>query len=249
MIMISRPILVATLVSTACGFTGNSVGKQITGMNGDTGTESSSTGDDGASGNINPGSSTSASSSTTAPPATTDGDGETSTDVDPVPGLAGAALLVDGLCPWEFGEAPAMTLRFTQASFVCNANLWSAYIDANEYPTWWVELTLPFDEPGTYDLATFRGTQWINQIQPDSGGGGAGGELVQGTITITRVDATSVAGVISGTNQLNVNDVTVEVNGEFEAVRCTASEWLDVPNFDPNDGPDGGFDPACLLPE
>ncbi|HWB80962.1 MAG TPA: hypothetical protein VG755_38630 [Nannocystaceae bacterium] len=54
----ARPILIAALALTACDFNGNSVGKEISNMQGDTGsetgTESGATGDDGASGNVNP---------------------------------------------------------------------------------------------------------------------------------------------------------------------------------------------------
>jgi hypothetical protein len=68
-------------------------------------------------------------------------------------------------------------------------------------------------------------------------------------VTITVVDELSVQGTVSGLAPLNINDLWVDVNGSFNAVRCTADEWLDTVRFDPNDGPEGGFDPACLLPE
>lgn len=54
-----RPMLIAVSVLTACEFRGNSVGKEIPEMQGDSGTETSSTGDDGASGNMNPNNTTS----------------------------------------------------------------------------------------------------------------------------------------------------------------------------------------------
>jgi hypothetical protein len=58
----ARSLLLTVLVLPACEFRGNSVGKEISDLQGDTGTETGSTGDDGASGNMNPTNATSMSS-------------------------------------------------------------------------------------------------------------------------------------------------------------------------------------------
>jgi hypothetical protein len=172
----------------------------------------------------------------------------TTADVDPVDALVGVALLEDGLCPWAFDVPWPMTLRYTTADLVCNANLGTALYEAGQTPALWVELQLPVSEPGVYDLAMVGGFRWINLVEVDGGGGGGGSEIDGGILEITSIDATTVSGTLTGFIVQDINGMTFDVNGSFVAVRCTPEEWLDVPSFDPNDGPDGGYDPACSLP-
>lgn len=182
-----------------------------------------------------------------------DGDGDCTpmTAVDDDPDnveIVGAAFLSDGLCPWQFDTAPKLTLQFSGGARVCTSLLWSELYDCGDAPTWFAELYLPFDEVGVYDLSENPGERSYNLIDADGGGGGGGGAADMGIIELTKVDETGVEGVISGFPLGNLNSDWFDLNGPFEATRCAPEQWLDVAQFDPNDGPEPGFHPDCTLP-
>jgi len=163
--------------------------------------------------------------------------------------LAGAAFKSDGLCPFwwlvEEEPAPLLTLQLTPASVVCNIMLEDALERAGERPTWFVELKLRFDAPGTYYLRDYPNScHYMGQLDADGGGGGGGQQMMDGVIVLDEVGPTHVRGEIHGVCTINSNGWWYDINGPFEAVRCTEDEWLDY------GGEPGEFldDPDCLWP-
>jgi hypothetical protein len=138
-----------------------------------------------------------------------------------------------------------MNLQISGSPLVCNMIMWNSNIEMGFYPTWFAELHLPFDEPGVYDLAEVGGYIWVSQIQEDTGGGSGGDELYQGIVEITHVDGAVVIGSLSGLIVYGINGVDYDLNGTFEAIRCTQDAWLDAHPGAPHDPP---LPEGCLHP-
>lgn len=217
--------LVASAVLLGCAFEDRLIGNEIEAMEGPT----SPTASDSAM-------------------ATLDGAGSTSESDDDAQGMrVGAVLGSEGLCPYQFSEAYPLTLQFTPASHVCNANLWDELVERDEGPTWYVWVGFPVVEPGVYDLADLSASFVAAILDEDGGGGASRGDVGAGTLEIVRVDANEVTGILSGSTPFGLGGMQLDINGPFTAVRCSEAEWLDLP-FDHENAPEEGFDPACTLP-
>lgn len=182
--------------------------------------------DDGATGNVMP--------------------AESSSGGEPAGMRIGAVLGSDGLCPFQFGKAHALTLQFTPGSQVCKASLRQPLIDAGDAPTWYARVSVPLAEPGTYAFADEGDDFLAEVIEANEGGGGAGGEHTLGTLEIVRIDATGVHGEFTDV-AFGVGGVDIDLSGPFTATWCSEAQWLDI-DFDPANDPEQGFDPACKIP-
>lgn len=212
--------LLTLLLSFGCALKDRSIGDEIENLD-------PTSDDDGASGNMSP--------------------EQSSSGGEPVAMRVGAVLGSDGLCPFQFGEAHALTLQFTPGSQACSAYLWDTLVAAGDAPTWYIWVGVPIAEPGVYDFSLAEDNDLIAVIDADEGGGGSMGDFNSGTIEIIAVDAVGVTGTISGVQQFELANVAIDLNGPFTATWCSEAEWLDI-DFDPANEPPEGYDPACKIP-
>lgn len=184
------------------------------------------------------------------------GDGTTASEGDPgaTELLAGAALKRDGLCPTTYvgGVAAELTLQLSAGSLVCNAvqPLWQEG-DAHK---WSVQLQLPFDEPGTYELSQHPEIIGLADLV-DALGHGAMivlGPFESGVLVLETVGPDMVTGRLSDVPPIvhddpdyDINDVEYDYNGPFEAVRCAEEDWLD---YHPSEYHPEDLDPDCKHP-
>jgi hypothetical protein len=215
-----KKTLLLIVIAFGCALQDRSIGDEIENMG-------AASDEEGASGNMGP--------------------AESSSGGEPAGVRVGAVLGSDGLCPFQFGKAFALTLQFTPGSAVCKALLEDELIAAGDAPTWYIWLGVPLAETGVYDFSLDEDNDLIAIIDAAEGGGGSMGDFNAGTIEITAIDSTGVTGTISGVTEFSLANVAIDINGPFIATWCSEAEWLDI-DFDPANEPVEGFDPACKIP-
>jgi hypothetical protein len=214
-----KTTLFPLLLVFGCALQDRSIGDEIENMD-------PASDDDGASGNMSP--------------------TESSSGGEPVGMRVGAVLGSDGLCPFQFSKAHALTLQFTPGSEVCKAALREPLIEAGDAPTWYVWIGVPLAEAGVYDFAGDEDDDVAEVIDANEGGGGAGGGHSIGSLEIFRIDSTGVYGEFTNVD-FGVGGVFIDLSGPFTASWCSEAEWLDI-DFDPANEPPEGYDPACKIP-